>query len=115
VVRHVHQAAALNIVVDDPNSEIQLPGAYGNIAPAHRFFVGVVSAGTYVNAPLVSSTAVQKTYSVLLPQGRSAQLFIDTQFTVTDANGNAVEVRQPTTLTVQALSAAPIAVILNVK
>jgi hypothetical protein len=114
LVRHVHEATALNIVVNDPNSEIQLPGAYGNVAPAHRFFVGVVSGGIYVNAPLISSTAVQKTYSVLLPQGRSAQLFIDTQFTVTDANGNAVEVRQPTTLTVQGTSAAPLTVLLNV-
>jgi hypothetical protein len=114
LVRHVHEATALNIVANDPNSEIQLPGAYGNVAPVHRFFVGVVSGGIYVNAPLISSTAVQKTYSVLLPQGRSAQLFIDTQFTVTDANGNPVQVRQPTTLTVQGTSAAPVTVLLNV-
>ena len=87
------------VSVADPNGRITLPDSKGKVARAQRFFLGVSSiSGHYYRADLLSSAANLKVFSVAIPKQRTVHLFIESDLSVVDSSGRAIETMRPTSV-----------------
>lgn len=80
--------------VNDPQQKVSLPDEKGRLVGERRLFVGVVSPqGFYHPATPAAfvAGAPSKEFRVIVPKQQSFRLFLDSELTVTDNLGNALE------------------------
>jgi hypothetical protein len=96
--------SVITIAVNDPAGAIVVPTQPFGTPPAsgHYFFPGVIAEnGYYSSARLVSQSGTTKTYVVTIPKTAIVRVFVDSDLAVTDAGGNTVPTRTPSSLIVQ--------------
>lgn len=116
VTRRVFDGAVVTFRVYDANGTISMPDEKGRVITERRFFIGVVSpSGSYHAAKATPSTAPYRLFRVTVPKQQSFRLFVDTELTVTNAAGDPIERRQPSSMLVSAGTLSDLTVDLNVR
>lgn len=97
VTRTIWDATVLNIRVADPKGRIAAADKHGVVAARERrFAVGVsLENGFFRRADVLSESATQRVFRVRVPRNRSARLFVDSDLSVTDGSGRALETNRP--------------------
>lgn len=116
VVRYIHSGTTLTVVINDPNSRIDMPDSKGHFIWERRFALSVmVSPHHYVAAVLATSPAGQKVFRLVVPRSRAYRFFIDTSLQITDSSARAVELIGPSSLLINTAELDQLSVTLNVK
>lgn len=116
VTRRVFDGAVVTFRVYDANGTISMPDEKGRVIAERRFFIGVVSpSGSYHAAKAMPSTAPYRLFLVTVPKQQSFRLFVDTELTVTNAAGDPIERRQPSSMLVSVGTLSDLTVDLNVR
>jgi hypothetical protein len=74
----------------------------GTLPTGHYFHLGVIDGnGYYASARLMSQDGQSRSYAVTIPKSNAVSLFIDSDLSVSDSNGNSVATRVPSSAGVQ--------------
>jgi hypothetical protein len=96
--------SVVTLSIDDPAGAIVVPTQqFGTSSPTgHHFFPGVIADnGYYTSARLLSQNGTTKTYAATIPKTAVVRVFVDSDLAVTDAAGNSVLTRTPSSVVVQ--------------
>jgi len=94
IVRRTFEGSSIVFRVSDPQQKVSLPDTKGNLVADRRLFVGVVSPQGFYR-PAIPATfvagATSTDFRVVVPKRQSFRLFLDSDLTITDNLGNAIE------------------------
>jgi hypothetical protein len=101
------RGTVVTLNLQDPNAALPqaptggptLSGSLTN--EGHHFYPGVITAAGYYHAARqVSQSGVSHVYAATIPKAVSVRIFIDSDLFITDASGNEVPLRVPSSLSV---------------
>jgi hypothetical protein len=110
----LRRGAIVQVRLLDPQALVVLPSGISALVDRHYFFPSVVTRdGNFQPLHQTSQIGDQHVYSVTIPNGTTVELFIDSNLSITDSEGQVVPIRQRSGIVFT--GGVPLSVVLSIR